>query len=185
MNNFAITIPNERIKTYKVVTFIILTLNFLGFGYVFLQTAATAALLAIVGIILNAVPWLYYLLNKKHIKSPVTEITLIASALSWMYFGNFWMGILLLFFALMSFYTNKKPIIFFNEKRIIYPSFPVKKYSWADVVQVLWKDDILTIDLKDNKLLQFNIEKDFAEGFDWMGFNEWCTKKISAVDTVQ
>ena len=178
MYNYAIQIPNNRIKTYKVVTFIILTLNFLGFGFVFLQTGATVAILAIVALVLNAVPWLYYLLNKKHIKSPVIEITLIASALLWIYYGNFWMGILLSFFAVMSFFTNKKTIVLFNEAGIIYPSFPVKKYTWADVVHVLWKDDILTIDLKNNKLLQFNIEKDFAEEFNWMGFNEWCAKKI-------
>ena len=174
MHNFYIEIPNERIKTYKVVTFIILTLNFLGFGYVFLRTGATASVLAIVALVLNAVPWLYYLLNKKHIKAPVIEITLITSALLWMYFGNYWMGMLLLFFAVMSFFTNKKTIILFNEDGITYPSFPPKKYAWADVVQVIWKDDILTIDLKDNKLLQFNIEKEFAAEFDVVGFNEWC-----------
>ncbi len=178
MYNYAIQIPNNRIKTYKVVTFIILTLNFLGFGFVFLQTGATAAVLAIVALVLNAVPWLYYLLNKKHIKPPVIEITLIASALLWIYFGNIWMGIFLLLFAVMSFFSNKKTVILFDEAGIVYPSFPVKKYVWIDVEQIVWKDDILTIDLKDNKLLQFYIEKDFAEGFDWMGFNKWCAKKL-------
>ena len=177
MSNFAIQIPNDRLKTYKVVTFIILTLNFLGFGYVFLRTGAPASMVAVVALVLNAVPWLYYLLNKKHIKAPVIEITLVASALVWIYFGNFWMGVFLLFFALMSFFTNKKLIILFDETGIAYPSFPVKKYAWANVVQVLWKDDILTIDLKDNKLLQFNIEKEFAEGFDWARFNEWCENR--------
>lgn len=146
----------------------------MGFGYVFLQTGSTTAALSIFGLVLNAVPWLYYLLNKKHIKSPVVEITLISSAIIWIYFGNFWMGILLLLFAAMSFFTNKKTVILFNETGIIYPSFPVRKYAWIDVVQVVWKDDILTIDLKDNKLLQFTIEKDFAEGFDSVGFNAWC-----------
>jgi hypothetical protein len=175
VNNFTIPIPNDRVKAYKVVTFIVFTLNFLGFGYVFLQTGGTASVLAIVALVVNAVPWLYYLLNKKHIKSPVIEITLIASALLWMYFGNFWMGIALLLFAIMSFFTNKRTVILFNETGFIYPSFPVKKYTWSDVVQVLWKDDILTIDLKDNKLLQFNIEKKFAAGFDWVAFNSWCT----------
>lgn len=174
MHNFSVEIPNERIKTYKVFTFIMLTLNFLGFGYVFLRTNGMESIFAIVALVLNAVPWLYYLLNKKHIKSPVIEITLIASSLLWIYFGNFWMGILLLGFALMSFFTNKKQVILFNDEGIVYPSFPVKKYAWADVIQVIWKDDILTIDLKDNKLLQFNIEKSFAEGFDVVGFNEWC-----------
>jgi hypothetical protein len=174
VNNFSIEIPNERIKTYKVVTFIMLTLNFLGFGYVFLRTNNTASIFAIIALVLNAVPWLYYLLNKKHIKSPIIEITLITSAFLWMYFGNFWMGIIMLFFAAMSFFTNKKQIILFNEEGIIYPSFPVKKYAWAEVAHVIWKDDILTIDLKDNKLLQFNIEKGFAEGFDVVGFNGFC-----------
>jgi hypothetical protein len=174
VNNFSIPIPNDRLKTYKVFTFIIITLNFLGFGYVFLQTAATASVVSIFGLVINAVPWLYYLLNKKHIKSPVVEIALIASAFIWMYFGNFWMGFLLLSFALMSFFTNKKSVILFNETGIVYPSFPVKKYTWADVGQVLWKDDILTIDLKNNKLLQFTIEKEFEGGFDVVGFNEWC-----------
>lgn len=178
MHNFSVEIPNERIKTYKVFSFIILTLNFLGFGYVFLRTNETASIFAIVALVFNAVPWSYYLLNKKHIKSPVIEITLIASSLLWIYFGNFWMGILLLGFALMSFFTNKKQVILFNDEGIVYPSFPEKKYAWADVLQVMWKDDILTIDLKDNKLLQFNIEKDFAESFDVVGFNGFCKNRI-------
>ena len=96
-----------------------LTLNFLGFGYVFLRTNETASIFAIVALVFNAVPWSYYLLNKKHIKSPVIEITLIASSLLWIYFGNFWMGILLLGFALMSFFTNKKQVILFNDEGIV------------------------------------------------------------------
>jgi len=178
VNNFEIEIPNERIKTYKIVTFIMLTLNFLGFGYVFLRTNGNTSIFAVMALVLNAVPWLYYLLNKKHIKTPIIEITLIASALLWMYFGNFWMGIIMLCFAVMSFFANKKLVILFTEEGITYPSFPVKNYAWAGVVHVVWKDDILTIDLKDNKLLQFNIEKEFADGFDWVGFNKWCAKQV-------
>ncbi len=176
MYKYAIPIPNDRIKTYKVVTFIVLTLNFLGFGYVFLQTSATASKLAIMGLVLNAVPWLFYLLNKKHLKSPALELTIILSALLWIYFGNAWMGILLIIFGAMSFFTNKKTIIFFSEEGITYPSFPVKKYEWQKIAQVIWKDDVLTINLKDNKFLQFNIEQEFAEGFDALTFNEWTGK---------
>jgi hypothetical protein len=177
VNKFAIEIPNERMKTYKIVTFIILTLNFLGFGYVFLQTNGTSSMIAIVGLLLNAVPWLYYLLNKKHIASPIIDIAIIASAFIWMFFGAFWMGLMLLFFGFVGFFANKKPVIRFSDDGIEYPSFPIKKYAWADVVQVLWKDDILTLDLKENKLLQFNIDKAFAIGFDVVGFNGFCKSK--------
>ena len=174
MNSFAIEIPNERLKTYKKVAFIILTLNFLGFGYVFIRIIGNSAFIAVTALILNAIPWLYYLLNKKHIKSPVIEFVLIASGISWVYFGNIWMGIMLLLFAVMSFFTNKKTIVTVNVEGVTYPSFPVKKYIWTEIIQVLCKDDILTIDLKDNKLLQLNIDKSFAEVFNANEFNEFC-----------
>lgn len=185
MKTFVIEIPNERLKTYKKVAFIILTLNFLGFGYVFLKTTDDESFIAVAGLVLNAVPWLYFLLNKKHIKSPLSEFVFILSSFIWVYFGNIWMGIMLLLFAVMSFFTNKKTIVTVNDECLIYPSFPVKKYLWSQITSVMCKDDILTIDLKDNKLLQLNIEHEFAADFNSVGFNEWCTKKISAVETVQ
>ena len=175
MSQYKIAIPNERLKTYKIVTFLILTLNFLGFGYVFVQTSGSGSYIAIAALLVNTVPWVYYLLNKNHLKTPSIEITFVASAIIWLYFGNFWMGIMLLAFGFIGFVANKKPIIIFTEEGIEYPSFPVKKYAWADVAQVIWKDDILTIDMKDNKLLQFNIERDFAEKFDSNGFNAFCS----------
>lgn len=178
MKNCILEIPNERLKTYKKVAFIILTLNFLGFGYVFIRTIGNASLIAVVALIINAIPWLFFLLNKKHIKSPVIESVFLASGCIWVYFGNVWMGIMLLLFAVMSFFTNKKTVVSVDEEGVLYPSFPVRKYLWADIIQVLCKDDILTIDLKDNKLLQLNIEKKFAENFDENEFNEFCLSKI-------
>ena len=174
MKTFAIEIPNERLKTYKKVAFIILTLNFLGFGYVFIRIIGNSTFIAVAALVLNAVPWLYFLLNKKHIKSPIIEFVLIASGIIWVYFGNIWMGIVLLLFAVMSFFTNKKTIVTVDAEGVSYPSFPVKKYIWTEIIQVLCKDDILTIDLKDNKLLQLNIDKSFAEVFDANEFNEFC-----------
>ena len=174
MKTFVIEIPNERLKTYKKVAFIILTLNFLGFGYVFLRTIDNESFIAVAALVLNAVPWLYFLLNKKNIKTPVIEFVFILSSFICVYFGNIWMGIMLLLFAVMSFFTNKKTTVTVNAEGVTYPSFPVKKYTWAEIIQVLCKDDILTIDLKDNKLLQLNIDKSFAEGFDANAFNEFC-----------
>jgi len=177
LKTFAIEIPNERLKTYQKVAFIILTLNFLGFGYVFLRTIGNESFIAVAALILNAVPWLYFLLNKKHIKSPVIEFVFILSSFIWVYFGNIWMGIMLLLFAVMSFFTNKKTIVTVNDEGVIYPSFPVKKYLWSHITHVICKDDILTIDLKDNKLLQLNIDKKFAAEFDADEFNKFCNLK--------
>ena len=174
MKTFEIEIPNDRLKTYKKVAFIILTLNFLGFGYVFLRIIGNASFIAVAALVLNAVPWLYFLLNKRHIKSPVIEFVFISSSFIWVYFGNVWMGIMLLLFAIMSFFTNKKIIVKINDEGVTYPSFPIKKYLWSAITNVICKDDILTIDLKDNTLLQLNIDPTFAKSFNANEFNQFC-----------
>ena len=84
---------------------------------------------------------------------------------------------MLLLFAVMSFFANKKTVVTFNDEGVIYPSFPVKKYLWSQITHVICKDDILTIDLKDNKLLQLNIDKKFAAEFDADEFNIFCNLK--------
>jgi hypothetical protein len=178
VNNFEIEIPNDRLKTYKIVTFIILTLNFLGFGLAFLNYSSVNTYIALFGLMINAVAWLYYLLNKRHIKTPILETSFITSAFIWIYFGNIWMGVMLFAFGIMGFFANKKSIIQFTDEGITYPSFPIKKYEWAAISQVIWKDDILTIDLKENKLIQFNIDKAIAEKFDVVGFNKFCEGNV-------
>ena len=171
---YDIAIPNERLKTYRLITFIILSLNFFGFGFVFLKTVGTISYLSILLLIINAVPWSYYLLNKKHLKYPLLDITFVASACMWFYIGNIWMAVFLVLFIVIGFFANKKPVIHFSETEIIYPAFPPKKYVWADVQNVIWKDDMLTIDLKNNTLLQVSIEKEIASSINVASFNIWC-----------
>jgi hypothetical protein len=180
VNTYKIEIPNDKVNSYRLVTFIILTLNFIGFGYVFIRTSSTATMVAIVGIIISAVPWLYYLLNKKHLQSPLLETSLFAAAFIWLYFGNTWMGILIVLFAIIGFIANKKPVIIFSKEGIHYPSFPTKFYLWAEVAHAIFKDDILTIDLKNNKLLQFNIEKKIANAIDSNNFNKYCLEILQS-----
>ena len=77
----------------------------------------------------------------------------------------------------MGYFANKEKVIIFSDDGIQYPSFPEKMYTWDEVDQVIWKDDILSIDLKNNKLMQFRIEKRFSETFDDIAFTQWVNNK--------
>ena len=127
---------------------------------------------------INGVPWIYYLLNKKRLKFPGTELTGILSGFILFYFGIYPIGILLILFTVIGYFANKEKIIIFSDEGILYPSFPEKKYMWNEVAQVVWKDDILTIDLKNNTLMQFKIGKEFSEKFDELAFNKWAHMKV-------
>ncbi len=178
MNRFTIEIPNERAETYRLITFIVITLNFFGFGYIFLQSHRTlSSSLAVAAIVFNAVPWIYYLLNKKHLRSPAIEITGIASAFMWMYFGNYLLGILLMIFTVFGFFASKKREIIFSDEGILFPSFPEKKYNWEEVSQAILKDDILTIDLMNNKLIQTNISEEGGR-VNVKQFNDFCMQML-------
>jgi hypothetical protein len=68
----------------------------------------------------------------------------------------------------------------------MYPSFPVKKIAWAEVDFVMLKDDILTIELLNNKLIQFTLNKQLASAIDADRFNRFCKEcKSAAMGAVQ
>ncbi len=177
--NYTIEIPNYRLKTYNLVTFIILTLNFIGFGFVYVVGSSYIAFLALVGIIINAVPWVNYIINKSHFQNIYAYVGMVISAVLWVYFGNVIMGLLLILFALLSYVINKKQFVVFNETGIKYPTLPTKKIAWCNVNFVILKDDILTIDFNKNSIIQVHINATVNPSLLPFKFNEFCNKMIA------
>lgn len=179
VNKFVIDIPNNRAKTYQLITFIILALNFFVFGVVFLRSAdMKSEVAAVVGLVVNAIPALGYLLTKKHLRAPVPEISFFISAVLWLLWGNYLFAFLMILFCFFHFMSGRKQQIIFSDEGISYPSFPVKKYAWAEAEQVILKDGILTIDLKNNKLIQVNLDKAAAGKMNAGEFNVWCSAQV-------
>lgn len=63
--------------------------------------------------------------------------------------------IILLFLSILAL---KKTSLYFTSSNIEKRIFPFKKYSWDDVSNVILKDHLITIDFKNNKLLQAEIQ---------------------------
>ena len=186
MNSYNISIPDDKATVYKWITFIMLFINLLGFGFIFLNSAENNHKnLSIIGMSINNLSLVIFLLQfytkKDFLKFYRVEIIFIINALLWLIIGKYLLAILLIAFAVFCFYSNKKLVINFSPEGIRYPSFPSKLFLWADTEQVMLKDDILTIDLKNNKLLQFALDKQYTEAIDEAVFNEFC-KVQSAAD---
>lgn len=82
-----------------------------------------------------------------------------------------WIAIMIVL-AIFYFIAKKKFIVTVQEDLIRYPSFPEKNISWNDITGIVLKDGLLTIDFKNNKLIQQYVdESDLVnEG----KFNEFC-----------
>jgi len=139
-------------------------LSFLGF---FLSA------LALIGFVFNA--------TTKFIRANKPEMAMVLISIVWMITGFFLAGICVLCFSIIGFYTKTTIEILFKEEGLIYPSFPKRLIPWNEISNVVLKDKILTLDFKNNKLLQAEITRDCAIDIDELVFNNFCNKKLRLV----
>jgi hypothetical protein len=92
-----------------------------------------------------------------------------------------WVGA---FFFLLAFleYQTKRPLeIGFDYDRIVMNSLIKRRFDWSMFNNVVLKDGLLTLDFKDNRLIQREIADDEDEDdADEEEFNAWCRVQLNA-----
>lgn len=66
----------------------------------------------------------------------------------------------------------------FDNEGIVINSFPKKRHLWSEIQNVVLKDGILTIDFRNNKLIQKPIES-HTSAREEQEFNEFCNEKLN------
>lgn len=178
---YSIFLPNERVKTYRYVTLFILLINSLVFGIVYFNAAiGNIKSISLMATLISVTSLVFFLINfftgKLH--SWRAEIGFIILGICWLITGKYLLGVFMLLFAIFGFYTNKKFRVVFKTDHIRYPSFPARIFVWNELNNVMLKDNILTIDLKNNKLIQAVIEKESADSVDEAEFNRFCRQQL-------
>ncbi len=86
-------------------------------------------------------------------------------------------GVLYLFLAFISFRLSKPAQIRFSGEGIILQSLWKNFYKWEKVRFVVLKDNLISIELKNEKLIQFEIEDEM--GLNAYDFKNYLAEKIS------
>ncbi len=115
------------------------------------------------------------------LKKPLADfwrrIIFLYCAISWLNEKIWWLFLLLLFFTLLDVLAHRKLIITITENKINLPSLPIKSAGWNELNNLVLKDDLLTIDFKNNKLFQHLIFYNGDE-IDEAEFNIFCSQRI-------
>ena len=124
--------------------------------------------------------WIYCILQQKEGNMPFFRIALLLAAVGW-YFqtkGNY---IALIYFlaAVLEKQAKFPQEVAFDDEGVVMNSFPKKYFDWTDITNVILKDGILTIDFRNNKLIQKEIETP-ATGKLEQEFNEFCRARLNA-----
>jgi len=99
-------------------------------------------------------------------------------AFSWLIEGYWWLSILLAVFVLFDILAHRKLVVTISEKIITLPSIFKKEVEWNELNNLILKDELLTIDFKNNKLFQHIITNSEDE-VDEKEFNDFCKSRLT------
>lgn len=92
-----------------------------------------------------------------------------------------WLVVVFALLAILEYQAKLSPEIGFSPDRIVFNNLFRKKYSWNEIDQVILKDGLLTIDFRNNKLFQKEIDSGENEASE-QEFNEWCGRRREAAN---
>jgi hypothetical protein len=122
--------------------------------------------------------WLYSYLREQKGLQPFYRFALMIAAWGWYIHPH---GRILVVIYLIAAILEKpvkvQPEYAFDEDLIVFNSFPQKKYGWDDVNNVVLKDGLLTIDLKNNRLIQKEVNDEVTPK-DEKDFNDFCQSRL-------
>lgn len=175
--NFKVILKKEKQKIYNFISWIILSVNFICLFLISSSTGFKNIAPSVYGsiAILSAI-------LIRYLKPADKKITFVAPflvcAIGWVTLHFWWIAIIDLIFMLLSFEAIKDFIVFFSENEIKYSSSFRRNVPWVQVSNVILKDDILTIDLKNNKIIQQQVDER-SSSINEKEFNDFCNKQLA------
>jgi hypothetical protein len=104
---------------------------------------------------------------------------LLAAALFWIGMPYFqWMMLVFILFAVLESQAKYPLEIGFNPDRIVLNTLFKKNISWNSLGAVVLKDGMLTLDFKNNKLLQKEVLDSEEPEADEAEFNTYCREQL-------
>jgi hypothetical protein len=156
----------------SAIIFLYVQLSGLRTGYFF----AADAVLILIGLTVN-------ILNRRNDRKQVRyRYILLVAALCWLGMPFLpWVGILFVALAFLEYQTKRPLEIGFDPDRIVINTLIRQRHDWSVFNNVVLKDGLLTLDFKNNRLLQKEVADDDEEDdADEEEFNAWCRDRLAA-----
>ncbi len=181
MQKFELVLINEKVKQYKLFALLIILLNCIAFTYLAVTRSETRFWS------LGVVTWILALFIIQHFAkkrgkefSAKAGATLIIIA-AYLSLKFWWPAAIISILAILYVISIRRFIVSVDASQIIYPSYPKRTIQWDELNNIIMKDGLLTLDFKNNKLIQVLVGKDKNnKEIDEGDFNDFCRRHLSA-----
>jgi len=157
---YRITLKNYKIKSYRFIALLITFFNLAIFTYLLFSEKyfydAAASFFLVSGYCL----YRFYIAKKSSKRFMLDEPSFFILAGCWVALHNYFIAFGCIVIALLYNFALQKPAFLLDQKGVEKLNFPKMKFSWDKFSNVLIRDNILTLDFNNNKLIQAEIEDD-------------------------
>lgn len=177
---YVLIIKKERPGNVDLISILLCLISFAFFIYYsFLQNHFSSVLF--IGSLLIPVTIIRSVwLKKKSGKRINFKHPLFITGILWLFVpGMRWFFILFVFFVLFDHQARQPLEIGISDEQIVINTFFRKKYTWPEFSNVILKDNLLTLDFKNNKVLQREIEPHISN-VNEAEFNQFCREQIAS-----
>jgi hypothetical protein len=174
MQKFEIVLKNYKIKSYRIIALLIVFFNLSVFVYLlfsdkyFYDAAASLFLVAVYCL------YRFYVAKKNKTGFYMDIFSFFILAGCWLSFRNYPVVIGSILMGILYYFSLQKLSFVFNNTSVKKMNFPPAEYPWNKFSNVLLKDNILTLDFDNNKLIQWEIENYVNES----EFNEFAQEQL-------
>lgn len=176
--NYIIVLRNDTSRYVNIVG-VLLTLGSAAMFAYEMFTRQTIILPYIIGVIfiVALLAWNVYVYFRTEREIYFSKALLIAG-LVWMKMPYFqWLLIVFAVLAILEYQAKLPPEIGFSPDHIVFNRLFKKKYSWKEIDNVILKDGLLTVDFRNNKLFQREIDSGENEATEHE-FNLWAGEML-------
>ena len=159
MQQFEIFIKNDKKKFYNNIAWIFLFLNFAVFIFLIFYDAYHYQALAFIIALALYLLMRWYLSRKGRVSHLIDEFVFFIPAAGWFGLHNYVIAIGCIIMGILYKLSLQKLQLLFTREKVMKMNFPKKEFDWNELNNVILKDRILTLDFKNNKLLQAEIEE--------------------------
>ncbi len=183
--DYIITFKNNGYKTVDRISQLMLLLAVVVFAYTLLANPLSKDSALPSGImIVIIVWWVHCYIRQKNGNIPYFRLALLFGAFIWyMQPNGLIISVVYLLAAILEKQVKFPQEVAFDEEEIVFNSFPKKTYQWSDLQNVVLKDNVLTIDFRNNKIIQKETDAPVSHAIE-TEFNGFCVNRLHAERTM-
>jgi hypothetical protein len=176
--NYLITLKKPDYRLADQVSQLLYIFALLAFGYFYYLFPKSGIVYLVIGTAILFV-WVLTLRKKSKKGEAFFRLGLLLAAIGWIIGPerNIWMAVLYAVAGIIEKQVKFSQEIGFSPEEISINTVPRKVIKWNEVSNVLIKDSMITIDQKNNKLMQKEIEGYVTKDIE-NEFNEFALKQI-------